>query len=306
MKKQFPQSKIPSHGFTLIEVLISLTILAFLMLLITKVTNNSVDHKGAIIEEDRELLQVTTALDRLSWDFSQIYTPLFHTQEFKTDPFNTEASLLKEGLLKSNPLYEDPGLFSKPDFFGRPIPSIKEEKDKAIEFYTKSNRRRFENSNESEFAWVRYEFRPYSGEDPSKEGLLELVRYYTSLDIYKEGLELKELQPTILCNKISEYKFFFWDEKTKKWEEHINRVSNEEHLLRGLKLKIKWKRGPDQIEESSSRIYRSIWPVFKPEDLNKIKYEHYQQNFPQSNQNDPKLPSDDDETDDENRDNREP
>ena len=262
-----------SLGLTLIEVIISITILAFMMVSIIVVTNNSLDHKNIIVSEDRELLQIETALDRLNWDFSQIYTPLYHTQEFKADPRMREESQKKMRAFQENPIYSRDGRFSGPDFFGRPIPIIHEERKQAIEFFTKGHRRRFENSNESEFAWVRYEFRSYQGEDEDKKDLFELVRYYGPTNIYDGSIDLKELQATVLTNKVSEYSFFFWDEKRERWEESLSNVRGGKNILRGLKLQIKWKRGQNNIEEFASRTYRTIWPHFEPEDLNKVKYQ---------------------------------
>ena len=84
MKKLIKTMK--SQGLTLIDTIISITILSFIMVSVISVTNDSVNHKEIIINEDRELLQIETAFDRLNWDFSQIYTPLYHTQAFRIDP----------------------------------------------------------------------------------------------------------------------------------------------------------------------------------------------------------------------------
>ena len=264
------------HGLTLIEILIAITILAFIMLSIVTVTNSSLDNKELVIGEDRELLQIETAFDRLNWDFSQIYTPLYHTQKFKIDRKKRRESRRKKNKLFENPLYRGERRFKGPDFFGRPIPTIKQEGKEGIEFYTKAHRRRFENVHESEFAWVRYEFRPYRGEDEKKKGLFELVRYYSSKDIYDGDLDLRSLQGVVLLNNVSSYSFKFWDDRAKKWEESLNLAMSKDSdgVLRGLKLEIKWKRSGDQVEEFSSRALRTIWPHFAPKNLNKIKYQN--------------------------------
>ena len=263
------------QGLTLIDIIIAVTILSLIMISVVRVTNDSLDHKEIIIKEDRELLQIETAFDRLNWDFSQIYTPLYHTRAFLIDPNDREWSSRKLQNFKRNPLYGGGSSprFIKPDFFGRPIPLILQDGKEAIEFYTKGHRRRFENIKESEFAWVRYEFRSYRGEDESKKDLLELVRYYSPINIYDSDLDLKELQATVLTNRVSEYTFFFWNEKGEKWEESLNHINHRRYPLRGLKLKIKWKRESDQVEEFSSKTYRSVWPHFSPKNLNKIKYQ---------------------------------
>ena len=264
-----------AQGLTLIDIIIAVTILSLMMISVVSVTNDSLDHKEIIISEDRELLQIETAFDRLNWDFSQIYTPLYHTRAFRIDPRDRKESSKKLRNFQRNPLYGEGGTrrFIKPDFWGRPIPMIQQDGKEAIEFYTKGHRRRFENIKESEFAWVRYEFRSYQGEDQSKKDLLELVRYYSPINIYDSDLNLKELQATVLTNKVSEYTFFFWNEKGEKWEEDLNHIDNHRHPLRGLKLEIKWKRGREQVEEFSSKTYRTIWPRFLPKNLNKIKYQ---------------------------------
>ncbi|MCY4643602.1 MAG: hypothetical protein OXB88_03200 [Bacteriovoracales bacterium] len=265
-----------SHGLTIIEILISISILAFIMVSVIAVTNKSIDNKDLIVKEDRELLQIETALDRLNWDFSQIYTPLYHTREFKVDQKKARESRRKRDNLLKNPLYRGEGRFKGPDFFGRPIPIITQDGKDAIEFYTKAHRRRFENIRESEFAWVRYEFRSYQGDDETKKDLFEFVRYYTSTNVYNSDFNFQDLKPMVLMNNVLSYTFLFWDDRAKKWEESLSllRGRGEKSLLRGLKLEIKWKRSVDQVEEFSSRTFRTMWPYFKPENLNKIKYKN--------------------------------
>ena len=264
------------QGLTLIEILVATTIMAFLVVSVVVATNQALDNKILIIREDRELLQVETALDRLNWDFSQIYTPLYHTRVFKLDPNARSRSKRKLDLLQANPLYEGRKRFRQPDFYGRPIPVITQDGKEAIEFFTKANRRRFENSDESEFAWVRYEFRPYSGEDEDKQELFELVRFYAAGNIYHAELELQDLPATVLMNQVSEYAFLFWDEQNKKWEKNLGSVRRGKSILRGLKLEIKWRRGADQIEEFSSKTCRTIWPYFSPENLYSIRSQRQQ------------------------------
>lgn len=259
-----------AKGLTLPEIMIAITILSFIMVSVTMVTSESVKHKDLVVKEDRELLQIETALDRLGLDFSQTHTPLYHTQALSKSPPLTDEIKKRLRKLKGNPLYHPQGdYFKEPDYFGRPIPFFKANSRDFIEFYTKANRRRFQNSNESEFAWVRYEFRPYQGEDPEKKDLFELVRYYSADQIYQPSLKLEELQPTLLSDKISEYQWSFWDNQTQKWQE---RLGNEDKFIpRGLKIHIKWVRGEENIEESITRTYRAIWPYFKPENLSFLK-----------------------------------
>ena len=261
-------------GLTLIEVMIAITILSSIMISVVIVTNDSVEHKNLVVKEDRELLQIETALERLGWDFLQIYTPLYHTKALsKSFPLTDEVKK-RMRKLRSNPLYYPRGeRFKEPDYFGRPIPFFKVDSKDSIEFYTKANRRRFQDSKESEFAWVRYEFRPYRGDDPDKKDFFELVRYYSAANIYKPDLRLENLKPTTLSNKILDYKFLFWDDKNSKWIEQFKSIGNDDSkiIIRGLKININWVRGEEKTKEFATRTYRMTWPYFNPENLSLLK-----------------------------------
>ena len=263
------------RGFTLIEIIIAITLLSLLMISVVNMTSKSLESKDAIVKEDREILELETALDRLNWDFSQIYTPLYHTPPFQPPERkrSEEAFQAREKMKRwlENPLYGE--YFLHPDFFGRPIPDFKSEGGKeAIEFYTKSHRRRFRDTNESEFAWVRYEFRPYRGDDEDNKDLYELVRYYNAQHIYNRNLDLKETPAIVLTNRVKEFRFLFWDDERKKW---LPRYLTEKlpPPLRGLKLELKWKRRSDGAELTTSRTYRTIWPYFIPSNLNKLQFQ---------------------------------
>ena len=62
-----------------------------------------------IIEEDRELLQVETAMARLEWDISQLYTPLYFSQAMSPTGMTEEEGEAYNRLIDSytnNILYE--------------------------------------------------------------------------------------------------------------------------------------------------------------------------------------------------------
>ena len=64
-------------GFTLIEILIAITILAFLMVGVYTIVSNSVDTKDRVLSEDKSYVQVMRALDRLQSDVAQLWSPLY-------------------------------------------------------------------------------------------------------------------------------------------------------------------------------------------------------------------------------------
>jgi prepilin-type N-terminal cleavage/methylation domain-containing protein len=70
-------------GFTLIEILIAIFLLAFVSLGIVSITSDSQLTKERTINKDRDNLQIETALSRFEWDFSQIYSPLYYSQRLQ-------------------------------------------------------------------------------------------------------------------------------------------------------------------------------------------------------------------------------
>ena len=65
------------NGFTLIEVIISITLLALMMVYMVNIIDNSIKTKESVLAEDKDFMQIETALARFDLDFSQIYSPLF-------------------------------------------------------------------------------------------------------------------------------------------------------------------------------------------------------------------------------------
>ncbi len=258
-------------GLTLIEVIIAMTILAFIMVSVVQITNTSLDRSEIILAEDREILQIESALDRIEWDFSQIYTPLFFSREFTIDPKRRQEATEKFKRLKSNPLYARSGKFSMPSYYGQPIPIFLQEAKQSFEFFTKGHRRKMVDTKESDFAWVKYEFREPEEREEGKEDTLELVRFYVAKDIYNSQLDIKEAKPFVLAENIIDFEFSFWNEEREKWEPDLRTVKNGDRMIRGFKVKLTWKRAAGG-EEVTERVFRSIWPYFEPEDMNEEMY----------------------------------
>lgn len=264
--------KLNNQGLTLIEIIISITILAFVMVSVISITNTSLDRKDIILNEDRELLRIESAFDRIEWDFSQIYTPIYYAKEFTIDPNQKEVDEDRFKKLKANPIYLDQGRFSMPSYFGHPIPIFTQDSKQSFEFFTKGHRRRRVNSKESDFAWVRYEIRENSSEEEGTGELLELVRFYSPTQLYDNNLKLRELKPFILVDTITDFQLRFWDQKKEKYEDNLRNIENSDRLIRGFQLEITWRR-ENGIEEKTTRSFRTLWPYFEPEDLNELKYE---------------------------------
>ena len=66
-------------GFTLIEILIAITILSFVTIGIVTITDNSMQTKDRTTQLNADNLAIETAMSRFEWDFSQIYSPLYYS-----------------------------------------------------------------------------------------------------------------------------------------------------------------------------------------------------------------------------------
>lgn len=249
-----------SDGFTVLEILIAITILSMMMFGVINVSNNSFETKDRILSEDKEYLQVETALARIEWDFSQIYTPLyFSTIPKKKKPEAGETPV-------RNPYERNPN-YKAPDKAGRPVPIYKSEDKSSFEFFTKSHRRKIQNSKESEFAWVRYALqRRENREDDidERKGLFTLVRQYLPLNIYDPaGNDLDKAKKFTVLDYIKKMEITYWDPKTKKLQPTLRNVQNGKNLLRLINVEITWinKNG---AEETVNKNYRTLWPFFDP------------------------------------------
>jgi prepilin-type N-terminal cleavage/methylation domain-containing protein len=134
-----------ASGFTLIEVLISITILSFISLYTFKMVDNSTDTRDRVVKEDQILLQTLTAVSRIDIDFSQIYNPLFAYSKANpaVDPSN---------------VYDDNTSAPRATFDGKTkngmlIPNFISEDKSTISFLTLANRRKLADTKESRFAW---------------------------------------------------------------------------------------------------------------------------------------------------------
>jgi prepilin-type N-terminal cleavage/methylation domain-containing protein len=65
------------RGFTLIEILIAITIMAFMTMGVVSITQNAADTMDRTTVLNKNNLQIETALSRFEWDFSQIYSPMY-------------------------------------------------------------------------------------------------------------------------------------------------------------------------------------------------------------------------------------
>jgi prepilin-type N-terminal cleavage/methylation domain-containing protein len=284
-------------GFTLLEILIAITLLAFITIGVVNITDNAAQTKERTTEVNENNLQIETAMSRFEWDFSQIYSPLYFSsvmnmnQNIGVDgqPISgTQTNGTQSGAAPGqvNPqlqqYYEQLiSRFERNEHFisvskdGHPIPRFYAPEKSIFEFFTTSNRRKVENTKQSHFAWVRYSLadQEQTEEEESNtnipKSLKSFVRYFSADDPYgDQRINVQENQlvkAAVLLRNVEYLEFQFWDYQRRKWETNLRNIESGESLVRGVKLIITWYDSQG-AKRSSTRIFRTLWPMVTPQD----------------------------------------
>lgn len=291
-------------GFTLLEILIAITLLAFISLGVVSVTENSILTMERTTQINKNNLQIEAALSRFEWDFSQIYSPLYFSTVMNINPMANQypggtPSEIAGGTEATKPGTTPQGMspelqnyyeqlvsrFERNQHFsglskdGMPIPRFYAPERDVFEFFTASNRRKTENTKQSHFAWVRYSLIPQEFKSDSDtpvnpnvpKSLKSLVRYFSADDPYAdERLNIENVEKVkgaVLLENVERMEFSFWDPGRKKWETSLRTIQGGEGLIRGVKLNISWYDYSGNIR-TAERIFRNHWPMFAPMDPN--------------------------------------
>ena len=292
------------RGFTLIEILIAITILSFMTMGVVSITQNAADTMDRTTVLNKNNLQIETALSRFEWDFSQIYSPMYFSSVMNlgaADQFGNGNDLDRNGLddqtgqpvAAAQPVnpqvqeyyqrliqrFEQNQHFSALSKEGLPIPRFYSPEKSVFEFFTASNRRKMQNTRQSHFAWVRYSMGEAIKRDSDDEeknpaipqGLKTLMRYYSADDPYDDTRidpeNAKQVKGSVLLENVESLEFLFWDMQGRKWESSLRSVQGGENSLRGVKLNVTWYDSTG-FKRSVSRIYRNHWPMVVPQDTN--------------------------------------
>ncbi|MBT4793258.1 MAG: prepilin-type N-terminal cleavage/methylation domain-containing protein [Halobacteriovoraceae bacterium] len=268
------------NGFTLIEILIAITVLSLLMLGIIAFTQNAQDTSVRVTREDKELLQIETAVSRLEWDFSQIYSPLYFSHPMNPEEMSEEEGQIYNQLITE---YQSNVRFSKLSFDGLPIPVFQTPEKTSFIFFTSSNRRKFEDMKQSHFAWVSYSLASDDkkpAEEPSiderekpKNTMILVRKYYTENVFDKNEIDWSKVKEQVLLRKVTKLKFEFWNPETFKWTENIDTIKDGHHIIYALRVTIEYY-DMDNLPKISVRVLRPLFPEFKPENMYKYLNEN--------------------------------
>lgn len=242
------------EGFTLIEVLISITILSFLMTYVYQIVDSSSRAKDTITVEDRQLLDIELALNRIDIDFSQIHSPLYYSPQYKKPKAtNSSTSNYRPNLPEKS---ENFPLWSH---FGKPVPN-KDSPDKSeFIFMTNSNRRRLQDIKQGRNAWIKYSL---DSEETSRGGY-QLIRQFSTENVYTPEHDWGKVDSQVLLKHLKSFIFEYWDPGKRKWASSIKELNNYSDTLKLIRVKIEWVDTNEVISEIV-RTYRVLWPEYDP------------------------------------------
>lgn len=246
-------------GFTLVEVLIAIMLLAFISLQTFRMVDDSTDTKENVLREDQDLLQSLTAVSRLDIDISQLYSPLYAYS--KANPTNDP-----------NAIYQD-NASSKGSYDGKAkngmiIPQFRSEDKSTLVFLTTSNRRKIADVKESRFTWVRYTLKASEknedetlNDNTPNAGQNDLVRQTISTDIFRSDLNWSDVKGQVLMSHVKSIEFNFWDERNKKFAASLMDLNENKNAIRSLKMNLVWV-DENNNEQKIEKIYRILHPYF--------------------------------------------
>lgn len=258
------------NGFSILEVLIAISLLSFITIGVVSLTNDATNTKDRISSEDKEKMQLITALNILEWDLSHLYTPLYFAKKMPIKGRITESIYNK-----IHDQYERNAHFSFADIEGRPVPSYDNPDKNTFEFFTTSNRRRNFGVKQSNFAWVKYvleqENEPTEKDEQDQSGRYRLIRYFNAENPYKsEKLNTDQIKGQVILENLEEIEFSFWNGENKKFMAPLTQIPNGPNLIRAIKINLIWKDKLGGVIKLN-KIYRPLFPLFNasedPDDL---------------------------------------
>ena len=263
-------------GFTLIEVLIAITLLSAVMIGIITLTDNTFDTADRVIREDEERLALETAFSRMEWDLSQLYTPLYFSHLLKPEGMSEDEGEIYNSIIDK---YQRNSRFNLLSYDYIPVPLFKIEDKTTLTVFTNANRRKLENLKQSNFAWIQYSLEPNDEEIP--EGIEQttakevqsskmLIRKIQNSNVYGSSqIEWDKIKSQVLFRKVNKLKYEFWNKETDKWTDNIELIKNGANHIKGIKVTMDYY-DQDNLEKTTVRIFRPLYPDFEPEDMYKF------------------------------------
>lgn len=253
-----------NKGFSLLEILIAIAILAFISMGVYQTVNQSTMIKERITSEDKDFLQVEAFFARFDTDFSQIYSPLYFSPRAVKKNDSNDGSVSYESEVSSQ-------RFEGKADNGLPIPNVDGDSKGKLIFMTSSHRRRVVGSKESDYTWISYELKNASEEN--KAAPFVIIRNYQPSDVYAKSFKWDENKEQTVLKNVKDFEFGFWDESKKSFLTSTRELGDaNKNLIRLIRIRLVWV-DKDGGEKKYEKTFRPLWPYYKAlnstEEMNK-------------------------------------
>ncbi len=240
------------QGFTLLEILLAISVLSIMMMLIFTLTTESTNTIDRVVLEDRDYMQVETALAIVDRDFQNFYNPLFTealpilTEEEKENAANTQYQETRSN-------------FPKSTHKGKLVPLIDSSDKQQLIFMTAGHQRRIENAKQSNYAWVRYSIQSVQKDQQidGKSGMFRLLRQYSAENPYRDGFDWDKVKPHILLDNLKSLSFSYWDQEKKDYVDSLDNISSKQLVARLIRLELIWI-DRNNLENQLDRSFRAL------------------------------------------------
>ncbi len=246
--------KLSEKGFSLLEILIAIAILAFISMGVYQTVNQSTAIKERVTSEDKDFLQVEAFFARFDTDFSQIYSPLYFSPRAVKKNGPSDGSVSYESEISSQ-------RFEGKADNGLPIPNVDGDSKGKLIFMASSHRRRVVGAKESDYTWISYEMK--NAPEENKAAPFVIIRNYQPLDVYAKSFKWDENKEQIVLKNVKELEFGFWDESKKSFLTSTRELGEaNKNLIRLLRIRLVWV-DKDGGEKKYEKTFRPLWPYYK-------------------------------------------
>lgn len=248
-----------------------------MMTMVYTMISDSTETREIVVSEDRDRLSLEFAFYRLELDIDSIYSPLFHSGLKRIDSslYEQENNSLDE--FEQNTSFTPSEKFPVMTGRGHLVPSMDSLSKDSIVFLSSANKRKIQDTKQSNYAWIRYSLRDTeekedeSDDDEIPRGEYELVRQVVAENIYTKEHSWDKVRAQVLLKSIKSLEFEFWSTELKKFVSSPRELNEKKNSLRLLRVNLVWI-SQDGNEIEFQRSFRVNWPYFDPQkDIDAIK-----------------------------------
>ncbi|MCM0605379.1 MAG: prepilin-type N-terminal cleavage/methylation domain-containing protein [Xanthomonadaceae bacterium] len=240
-------------GFSLIEVMISIAILALISIMVTQTTTKSFQLREDLSVEGEFHNGIKLAMNVVERDITHVFSPLMMMIKAKTGEGQTPFT-------QSAP---NPGPFWGPALDEAGIRNSRfQGQEKKMSFITSSHERVYKDSRESLFAKITYNLEPDPKPAEGQEGTLALFRTVNTNAFEVDGDERKTDKTYKILSGIKSGSFKYFQRGKDIWQRSWDTEANEykNHFPDTVELLLEVV-GPRQLSFQGRYHYRLEEPI---------------------------------------------